>query len=170
MMTALSQEASELLEALDKQRNFLRFTSQDLTDAQAAQTPTPSALSIGGIIKHVTRMETRWANFIVSGPSTMGKMDEAAYAAHAQSFVFGPDDTLETVLKEYEATSQRTDALIAGLDSLDDGHPLPEAPWNPPNTSWSARRVVLHMIMETAQHAGHADIVREALDGQKTMG
>ena len=48
--------------------------------------------------------------------------------------------------------------------------PLPEAPWYEPGASWSARRVLLHLIAETSQHAGHADIIREAIDGAKTMG
>ena len=49
-------------------------------------------------------------------------------------------------------------------------HPLPEAPWFPKGATRSARRVFTHIVGETAQHAGHADILREALDGQKTMG
>jgi hypothetical protein len=51
-------------------------------------------------------------------------------------------------------------------------HPLPEAPWFSPGTSWSARTVLLllHILAETAQHASQADIIREALDGAKTMG
>ena len=57
-----------------------------------------------------------------------------------------------------------------GLQDLDVSHPLPTAPWFEPGASWSARRVLLHMIAETAQHAGHADIIRESLDGAKTMG
>jgi hypothetical protein len=56
------------------------------------------------------------------------------------------------------------------LPSLDDSHPLPEAPWFEPGARWSARRVILHILAETAQHAGHADIIRESLDGAKTMG
>ena len=56
------------------------------------------------------------------------------------------------------------------LPDLDAAHPLPQAPWFPPGASWSARRVLLHIMAETAQHAGHADIIREALDGAKTMG
>jgi hypothetical protein len=56
------------------------------------------------------------------------------------------------------------------LPSLDLAHLLPDAPWFPPGTRWTARRVLLHVIGETAQHAGHADIIRESLDGAKTMG
>ena len=56
------------------------------------------------------------------------------------------------------------------LPSLDVAHPLPEAPWFKQGASWSARRVLLHIMTETAQHAGHADIIRETIDGAKTMG
>jgi hypothetical protein len=59
--------------------------------------------------------------------------------------------------------------LVATLD-LDLSHALPVAPWFEPGARWSVRRVLLHVIAETAQHAGHADIIREALDGAKTMG
>jgi hypothetical protein len=52
---------------------------------------------------------------------------------------------------------------------LNAGHPLPTAPWFQPGESWSARQVLLHIITETAQHAGHADIIRESLDGAKSM-
>lgn len=58
----------------------------------------------------------------------------------------------------------------AGLPDLDAGHPLPPAPWFEAGARWSASRVVLHVIAETAQHAGHADILRESLDGAKSMG
>ncbi|MEP6625690.1 MAG: DUF664 domain-containing protein, partial [Acidimicrobiia bacterium] len=54
--------------------------------------------------------------------------------------------------------------------TLDADHALPEAPWFEPGARWSARRTLLHIIAETAQHAGHADIIREAIDGAKTMG
>ncbi len=59
---------------------------------------------------------------------------------------------------------------MASLPDLNQSHPLPVAPWFKPGASWSARRVLLHIIAETAQHAGHADIIRESLDGSKTMG
>jgi hypothetical protein len=65
--------------------------------------------------------------------------------------------------------ARRTDELVGTVD-LDAAQPLPKAPWFEPGASWSARRVFLHIVAETAQHAGHADIIREAIDGSKTMG
>ena len=66
--------------------------------------------------------------------------------------------------------AEQTDELVAALPDLDASQPLPEAPWFEPGARWSARRVLLHVIAETAQHAGHADIIRESLDGAKSMG
>ncbi len=80
------------------------------------------------------------------------------------------DETLRTLLERYDETARSTNELVMTLPSLDLSHPLPEAPWFKAGASWSARRVLLHIIAETAQHAGHADIIREAIDGAKTMG
>jgi hypothetical protein len=66
--------------------------------------------------------------------------------------------------------ARRTDELVGALPDLDAAHPLPKAPWFPPGEHWSARRVLMHIIAETAQHAGHADIIRESLDGATSMG
>jgi len=74
------------------------------------------------------------------------------------------------LLDGYAEIARTTDELVASLADLDQSHPLPEAPWFEPGAHWSARRAVLHIIAETSQHAGHADIIREAIDGAKTMG
>jgi hypothetical protein len=79
------------------------------------------------------------------------------------------DDTLDGLLATYEEVAAATDALVGELD-LDRSYPLPQAPWFEPGATWSVRRVLLHIIAETSQHAGHADILRETIDGQKTMG
>ncbi len=71
---------------------------------------------------------------------------------------------------DYDRVAQRTDEKIATLPDLDHSFPLPEAPWFEPGASWSARRVLLHVLAETSQHAGHADVIRETIDGSKTMG
>jgi hypothetical protein len=166
-------ERADLLAALAKQRHFLRFTTRGLTDEQARTRTTVSELCLGGLIKHVTAAERGWADFIVAGPSAMkdaAEMTAEDYARRAAEFRLLPGETLAGVLADYAEVARRTDELAVGLPSLDAAHPLPNAPWFEPGASWSARQVLLHLIGETAQHAGHADIIREALDGAKSMG
>ncbi len=163
-------ERADLLQTLATHRHFLRFTVRDLTDEQAARRTTVSELCLGGLVKHVTATERRWVDFILAGPSAFGTWDEASVAAHAQEFRMLEGETLAGLLDEYGQVARRTDELVATLPDLDASQPLPEAPWFEPGARWSARRALLHVLGETAQHAGHADILREALDGAKTMG
>ncbi|MDT7707648.1 MAG: hypothetical protein QOG20_3255 [Pseudonocardiales bacterium] len=164
-----TNERGDLLESLTAHRGFLLHTVQGLTDDQARQRTTVSELTLGGLVKHVARTEKGWVDFILDGPSSM-EMTEDSYAEHADGFVLREDETLAGVLAEYEKIAQRTDELVRTLPDLGAAQPLPEAPWFTPGATRSARRVFVHIVAETAQHAGHADILREAIDGQKTMG
>ena len=169
-MTASDRERADLLETLAKHRGFLLHTVRDLTDAQASERTTVSALCLGGLVKHVAEVEARWADFIERGADAFPPMDESSMDAHANSFRILEGETLAGILDTYAEVAARTDGLVTSLPSLDVAHPLPEAPWFEPGATWSARRAILHIVAETAQHAGHADILREALDGSKTMG
>jgi len=169
----LDTERAELLEVLGKQRNFLRFTTRGLTDDQARLRTTASELCLGGLVKHVTLVERNWAGFIVTGPSAMrdfAAMTESDFADWARQFRLLPGETLDGVLADYAAAAERTDELVRTLPDLSVTQALPNAPWYPAGARWSARRVFLHILAETAQHCGHADIIRESLDGAKTMG
>ncbi|MGW3226972.1 DinB family protein [Kitasatospora sp. NPDC001095] len=169
----LTGERADLLGALEKQRHFLRFTTRDLTDEQVGLRTCASELCLGGLIKHVTSVERLWAEFIVQGPSAMPDFTswtEEDFARRADEFRMLPGETLAGVLAAYAEVARRTDELVAGLPDLDATQPLPKAPWFEPDAEWSARRVLLHIANETAQHAGHADIIRESLDGAKCMG
>ena len=167
---AEDRERADFLETLSTHRSFLRHTVRDLTDEQARQRTTVSELCLGGLIKHVTRAEQRWADFIVRGPVAIGSGDEAAMKSHAAGFHMLEGETLAGLLENYDEVARRTDGLVASLPSLDASQPLPDAPWYKPGARWSARQVLLHIVAETAQHAGHADIIRESLDGAMTMG
>ena len=165
----LSAERTDLLEALAKQRYFLRYTLRDLSDEQAALAPTASELCLGGLIKHVAETEEMWMNFAVGGARAMSN-DDWNQDSWNTRFQMGQTDTLESLFSEYDRVAARTDELLASLPDLDAAHPLPEAPWFEAGASWSVRRVILHVIAETAQHCGHADVIRETIDGAKSMG
>jgi hypothetical protein len=79
-----------------------------------------------------------------------------------------PGETLEQVLAGYDEVARRTDELVRTVD-LDASQPLPVAPWFERGKGWTAQRVLMHIVTETGQHAGHADIIRESIDGQKSM-
>lgn len=168
---AAGGERADLVQSLDRHRFFLRNTLRGLTDAQATQRTTVSELTLGGLVKHVTATERQWVAFILDGPAAMaGLADPQVRATWADGFRMADGETVAGLLAAYAAVAGRTDELVASLPDLDASHPLPAAPWFEPGARWSARRVLLHVIAETAQHAGHADIIREALDGAKSMG
>jgi Protein of unknown function (DUF664) len=176
--TAATGERADLLETLQKHRTLFRFTVQGMTDEQARTRSTVSELTLGGLVKHVAATEKHWAQFATDGPAPTQDIDWAnvdwsnpppEVAAYADGFRMLESETLAGLLEEYDAVAAATDALVATID-LDHRQPLPKAPWFPPGATWSARRVFLHIVAETCQHAGHADIIREAIDGQKSMG
>ncbi|WP_380165162.1 DinB family protein [Jannaschia sp. R86511] len=167
-MAGTDSERADILQALRTHRAFLRTTVQGLTDEQATRRTTASELCLAGLVKHVAVTESQWVDFVEQGTSAM-EVGPDEWVEHENSFRLLPGETLEGVLARYEQVAARTDELVLTVD-LDLSHALPEAPWFTPGARRSARRVLLHVVGETAQHAGHADIIRESLDGQKTMG
>ena len=163
-------ERADLLASLARQRHFLRFTTRGLNDEQAGRRTTVSVLCLGGLVKHVALTERQWARFIVEGAKVMEFDPATAAETWASAFQMLDGETLAGLLEQYEQVAAETDELARTLPDLDALQPLPRAPWFEPGVSWSARRVLLHIIAETAQHAGHADILREAIDGAKSMG
>ena len=150
-------EKDQLLGMLQRHRHGLRMTLSDVTDEEAVAIPTASALCLGGILKHVTDGERLWTDFVVDGEKTD---DLDRYAA---SFRVAPGETVASLLADYAAAAQRTDDVIDARPDLDEAFPLPDAPWYPPNASWSIREVLLHILAETTQHAGHPHIITEPL-------
>ncbi|MFI6584541.1 DinB family protein [Embleya sp. NPDC050493] len=184
--TPLDAERADLLDALATARRNLTGTVRGLDDEQAGAHPTVSALCLGGLIKHVASIEEGWLRFVLEGPSAMPYdlpdgvtwADLAAGTArevpqwaidHANGFLMLPGETLDGILARYEQVAARTEEVVAAVPDLSATHPLPRAPWHEPGAVRSVRRVLMHVIAETAQHAGHADILRETLDGQTSM-
>ena len=162
----MTGERADLVETLRRHREFLMYTTRDLTDAQAALRSTASELSLGGLIKHIAATERSWMAFAAGGAEAM----EAEPSDWENGFRMTEGETLVGLLATYEDVAAETDRLVESSPDLDAAHALPSAPWFEPGKSWSVRRVLLHLIAETSQHAGHADIIRETIDGAKTMG
>ncbi|WP_020666474.1 DinB family protein [Amycolatopsis nigrescens] len=161
-------ERADLLAVLAKHRFFLRNTLRDLTEEQASQRTTVSELNLAGLIKHVAAVEQAWMRFVLGGAEAMEAGQAEADWANGFRLVDG--ETLAGALEHYEEVAKQTDEIVASLPDLDVSRELPKAPWFEPGARWSARRVLLHLIAEIAQHSGHADIIRESLDGAKSMG
>ena len=163
MPAPVADEREGLLAFLAQQRLVLRVAAHGLTDEQAGAAPSASALSVGGLIRHVALTERHWIDMVV-GHSESATDDDDTYE---QGFRFGPDDTLADALALYDEVAARTAAVVAGIDDLGQAVPVPkDVPWFPDDVdAWSVRWVLLHIIEETARHAGHADIVRESIDG-----
>ncbi|MBU8860846.1 MULTISPECIES: DinB family protein [unclassified Micromonospora] len=181
----LDAERADLLAELADARNMLTNTVRGLTDEQAGQKPTVSALCLGGLIKHVASTEESWLRFVVEGPSAMsfalpegvtwsdfmsGQARELPQWAvdRERDFQMLPEDTLPAILDRYARVAARTEEIVAAVEDLSATWPVPDAPWNEPGSVRSIRRVLIHVIAETTQHAGHADILRESIDGQTT--
>ena len=153
-------EKEGLLAFLEHQRAAVRNAVYGIRDEQARLTPTPSGLSLGGLVKHLTEGESGWTDRVLGVPPS-----DSAFEDYMESFVLGEDESLATVLQRYEEAGARTDTVMGGVDDLGRLVPLPAEPWFPDPENCTVRWILLHLIEETARHAGHADILREALDG-----
>ena len=160
LVPPVADEREGLLGYLAQQRYVLRLAAFGLTDEQARATPSASALSVGGLIKHVATVERSWTDTVLQRFS-------ASVDDYESNFRLAPDETLAGVLDLYDEVANETAAVIAGIPDLGQPVPVPPGvPWFPEDVeAWSVRWVLLHLITETARHAGHADIVRESVDG-----
>ncbi|HWF15008.1 MAG TPA: DinB family protein [Acidimicrobiales bacterium] len=156
----IQNEREGLLTFLEHQREAVRNATHGLREDQARFKPTPSGLSLGGLVKHLTDAEQGWTDRVLGVPPS-----DTAFGDYMASFVLSADETLAAVLRRYDETCAHTDAVIGGIDDLGRRVALPEAPWFPDPEDCTVRWILFHLIEETARHAGHADIIREALDG-----
>src|SRR5262245_7608720 len=102
----VADEREGLLAYLEQQRHTLRVTAFGLTDEQARQTPSASALSVGGLIKHVALTEQGWIDTVLQR-----ERPEYGEDAYEQGFTLGPDETLAEVLAFYDEVAAETEAV-----------------------------------------------------------
>ena len=157
----LTDEKAQLIAFIEQQRDGIRNAAYGLTDAQARLTPSASSLSVGGLVKHAIDMEKGWIDMVLQ------REREASPSHYEDNFRLGADETLASVLAGYDEVARETASVIAAIDDLNQPVPVPKGvPWYPADLdAWTVRWVLLHLVEEIARHAGHADIVRESIDG-----
>jgi hypothetical protein len=157
-------ERSALVAYLVQQQDAFRAVVYGLTDSQAGiASASPSTLTVGSLLKHVTQVQENWLEVALAAPDRPvdDRTMEEKYAAHQEGWTWHEHDTIAA----YDDVTARVIDAVRGTD-LDTPAPVPPAPWNPTDIeAWSVRWVWFHLIEELARHAGHADIVREGVDG-----
>ena len=152
-------ERAGLIEFLDYQREALIKKIKGVSDDDARWTPTESALSLLSLVKHSAIWERRWFQVIVGGRSFPDEWPEVTEELDT-TFRLATSDTVETVVAYYREQIAESQQILETFD-LDAPCAWPEM------ANQNLRWVALHMIEETARHAGHADIIRETIDGSR---
>ena len=159
------REIEGIVSYVEQQLDAIRASAMGLTEEQARLRPCRSDLSIGGLVKHATYCMRGVLDRLAAGAPRV-EIDEAAFAAHEGSFALADDETAAGALAEFDATRAEYVAALAGLD--------PAAPYTADPAPWfgifdprpaNLRYLLVHQIEELARHAGHADIIREQIDG-----
>lgn len=147
----------EMLEwFLDYQRHTLLWKIEGLDDEQLQRQHAPSTLTLIGIVKHLTRVERYWLQQDLLGPDRLSLPDST------DPWNLEPGETCAHIVADYRAAIRESDRIVAehDLDAvLVDPHP--------DQTGVTLRWALHHMIEETARHLGHADLIREAIDGSR---
>lgn len=148
-------EREQLQWFLTMQRDMMLWKLEDLTDEQLQQPHPPSTLTLIGLVKHLTRVERSWLQQDLLGP------DVLSYDPPGDQWRLELRETCQGIIDDYRETIRASDEIVARtpLDTvLADPHPLQKGV--------TLRWTLFHMIEETARHVGHADLIRESIDGQ----
>ena len=158
-----ADERTMLEQFLDYDRATLVWKTEDLSDEQLRQTTGASSLTLAGLLKHLALVEDHWFRVILLGLEPAELWRDIDWAADPDwEFRTALDEPRNELVALYEATTAASRAAVASVASLDTlsvrtGRRTPE--------HFTLRWILLHMIEETARHNGHADFLREAIDG-----
>jgi uncharacterized damage-inducible protein DinB len=152
-------ERAALCEFLDMQREALIDKLQGLSDEDVRRAATASSLSLLSLVKHSAIWERRWFQVVVAGRSFAGEWPQVQ-PRDENGFRITHDDTIKTVVAYYREQIAASQEILRTVDL--------DAPCAWREMAGNLRWVALHMIEETARHAGHADIIRETIDSSRT--
>ncbi|MFF9915019.1 DinB family protein [Streptomyces sp. NPDC013457] len=162
---AQGDERGAFLNFIEAQRAALRRAALGLSEEQAASSPSASALSLSGLIKHVAEVELNWLRLA----QQMRNERQRTQETWGDGFRLVEGESVPATLAFWENVAKETEEFVRSVPSLDETFPLPPAPWFPKDGRVSVRWMLLHLVQEMGRHAGHADIIRESLDGRDSF-
>ena len=156
---AVADERTTLLTFLDYYRDAVKAKVRGLSEEDARRRLVPSQTTLASLLKHLARVEMSWFQHrLAQTPIEELPYLQRVFADPAIDFRVDPEETMDVLVARYDEQCARSRA-IAATKELDDVVPHPAL------GHVSMRWIVVHMIEETARHAGHADILREQIDG-----
>jgi uncharacterized damage-inducible protein DinB len=158
---------AELLWFLDAQRGSVRAIVDGLTPQDAGRAVLPSGWAVAGMVAHLAGAEDFWFRQVLAGGQGPPPWRDGDADVHADG-VFGSTHALPTALRWYGSACAASNSVMedVDMDASPRGPVLPDLA----DEIHTARGIVLHMIEETARHAGHLDAARELLDGVTGLG
>ncbi len=159
-------EVESLLGFLDYQRATLEWKTRGLDADGLRATTAASIMTLGGLLKHLSFVEDYWLAYRLLGEAPQPEWREVDWEAHPDGeWTSAADETPDQLRSRWNAACQRSRELTA--QALADGglDQLAARPW-PTGEAPSLRWILLHMIEEYARHNGHADLLRESIDGE----
>jgi uncharacterized damage-inducible protein DinB len=158
-------EQEILLGWLDFHRDTLRMKTEGLSRQQLAQTLGPSALTLGGLLKHMALVEDSWFTRTWAQEAMPEPWASVDWKADPDwEFHSAAAETPEELRELFEAAVSRSRDLVGPSADLDATVANPRSA--DPRPEFSLRWIVTHMVEEYARHNGHADLIRESVDGQ----
>jgi len=145
----MPSELDDLVAALESQRAGVLKKLAGIDDRDARRSTVPSGTNLAGLLQHLTFVESMWFEEVVGGRTPTRGL---------RSMEVDPLVSLRTLRSEYRAACQTSDEIIAALGEAN-------APVVRNGKTRDLRWVIVTVALETARHAGHADIIREQIDG-----
>lgn len=159
-------ELATLVGFLDYQRATFEWKCRRLTDEQLQSRLAPTTMTLGGMLTHLARVEDGWFSDVVAENGPQQPWAQMPWSAEWEDFAAQTGDELrdawtEAVERSRRVISAQLDAATSAEAALADTHPAWGGQGHP-----SLRWVLVHMIEEYARHNGHADLLRESIDGE----
>jgi hypothetical protein len=158
-------ELDTLLGALERQRGYLAWKCGNLDSAGLRATLGPSAMTLGGLLKHLALVEDDMFSVKLYGRERCPPFDAVDWDTDPEwEWRTAAEDSPEQLMSLWQETVDRSRALVAGA-LADGGLDRPASFSWPDGRTPSLRRLIMDMIEEYARHVGHADLIRESVDG-----